>query len=300
MTLRRLGIMLTQYANELTAGINTGPDIDLSYAEKLEIYLQAIKQTLVYKKARNIRFYKRTSYEYHDLWSDSTMKSYHNSFLFGRQLGFDLLSFTPLSDSIFKLQVSMDKNGNYHYFSEYIRHHYKLDSKISLLLQDLLLTNINNHRAYEALGESKTLVLIKGFEKMLKDDGTGPNGRWTRSDLQRLFTGEDSWVLYDKKNGWFSNPKFDDFLSQFNNRRDTFRQEGLEALITKYNYDTLYNRFFTKFERDNNRFMMYVVSNPLQRTLSDIIASDYYMSKTPDLLNYFNTHPSIFINWFSD
>ena len=33
-------------------------------------------------------------------------------------------------------------------------------------------------------------------------------------------------------------------------------QEGLEALNTKYNYDTLYNRFFTKFEIYNNRFIM--------------------------------------------
>ncbi|MFW9878846.1 MAG: hypothetical protein ACFFG0_37680, partial [Candidatus Thorarchaeota archaeon] len=294
---------IIQFTSEVKTRTTSTNKIKLTVEEKIKIYSIAFSKLLEYKHVRKLRFIRREVPWYNrDIWYTKVCKAYHTIFLFARQLGFDILTFTPLNDEIFLLKITGTRDEVDWLSSEYRRHHFRdaKNRKESILLQDLILTILRLHPYYDKLSESEVLVLLDTFESMIMNDGTGRKGDWTRTDVKNLLKGNE-WVLYNEKTGWFKNPDFEHYLDEFNVRRNILKSvNGLEKLIIRGRYKCLSERFYKLVEEDGFRSMMLFISNPSLRQYSDLLAIDFFFSKNPDLKDYFNYKPYLFKYWFGD
>ncbi|HDZ19013.1 hypothetical protein LCGC14_1481750 [marine sediment metagenome] len=96
---------------------------------------------------------------------------------------------------------------------------------------------------FSAKEEILTDIEIVKIEPSIKmsQAGTGKNGGWTQDDVKTLI--KDSEWVYDL---WSSNKRFGDFLNDFNERKNLYRNYGLEAFIVEY-YGIAYERFFNQY-----------------------------------------------------
>ncbi|MFW9875928.1 MAG: hypothetical protein ACFFG0_22735, partial [Candidatus Thorarchaeota archaeon] len=293
---------IIQFTREAKSRTTSTNKIKLTVEEKIKIYSTAFSKLLEYKHVRKLRFIRREVPWYNrDIWYTNVCKAYHTIFLFARQLGFDILTFTPLSDEIFRLIITGTRDGRDWLSSEYQRHHFRdaKNRKESILFQDLILTNLKYHPYYEGLSETEAFVLLNAFEAMIMNDGTGENGDWTKADIENILKGNE-WVLHNERTGWLKHPDFYVFLEEFNVRKKIFRKNGIEALIIERKYNCLMNRFYKLVEKDGFGSMMQFIPNPNLRKYSDLLAIDFYFSKNPDLRDYFNYKPYLFKYWFGD
>jgi len=296
--LKKIAYQVGQFYREALAGTSQNTNIQISQAELIQIYYQAIKQIISYKRIRKISF-TTLPRNYDKLWDSKLVKSYHNVLLFARQLGFDLLTFKPLEDTIFALTPSGPTSKLLSFFR---RHHINPGLKRSMLLQQLILTDVNIHNYYEKLGTDKVFALLSAFNELVVKDGP-----IDKDDIIRVFTKygikED---VYD--NWYFKDPELGDNIAEFNNRKQKFRQLGLESFIENFyankEYQAFYNRFYTIFKKDDLKRIMLFISNPAARDYSDWIATDYYFSKNPhpDIyftisMDYLNYRPRMFKYW---
>ena len=216
-----------------------------------------------YEDAKNTirRYMKEFGIDRPKNWGEEYVKGYHIMKLLKRNLGFDILSFKTLDKSIFE-------KGS----KGFARHHFRNDffRKLSNFVQDLILTDKNNHRKYESYSEAKILVILNGFDKMMEMEGP-----ITKSDVINIFKGNE-WVLNGpdgiggkKKNqGWFFSGNFDGMLNEFNERKNKLRTEEFDQFL-KDNYDTVYERFYLNFPHgtsieiaDADGFYSLVVPHP--------------------------------------
>jgi hypothetical protein len=198
----------------------------LTSSERQDIYQEVKNKIAVYMQIRNI--------DYPKAWKREYVKAYHVLNLLKRNLGFDILSFTPLNDDIFK------EGGGF------ARHHFRDDlfRKLSMNLEDLVLTDNSRHARYRQYDELQTLVLIEGFSKLMEMVGSGVNGEITRMNIEQVFTGNE-WVLTGE-DGWFANERFTDNLGIFNERKKSLKEQGSDEFIEKY-YKVAFNRFYLNF-----------------------------------------------------
>jgi len=292
--LKNLGVTLVNAYREVISGTHVNSEIKISQEEKLSIYENTFKQIFKYAKARKINLFKAITKDYQNLWDNKFVIASHNVLLFARQLGFDLLTFTPLNDIIYTLQVS----ASGHRFAIFRRHHTTRNNKMSLFLQDLLATETSMHTAYENIN---TPALIQAYsELMMKDGALTPN------DIKEVFT------KYGFKNEYdtlvITNSKFTEYLATFNKRKQIFKEGGLDALFEsediRLEYPSLYGRFYEPF-RDSQfnkmRLLALLVKNDNTRDYSDLIAVHYFFSRYPNLAKEYNFVPSqAFRDWFSD
>ena len=293
-TLKNLGVILVKAYREALSGTHVNSKIQVSQEEKLRIYENTFRQLFKYAKTRKINLFKTITKEYQNLWYNPFIMASHNVLLFARQLGFDLLTFTPLDDQIYSLLVS-PKN---HKYSLFRRHHTIKNNKRSIFLQELLATDASMHGSYENID---TPSLIKAYNELIMKDGV-----LTEEDIEKVFS------KYGFKNEYntlvITNSKFTEFLATFNKRKQIFKEEGLDALFEsdgiKTKYPSLYGRFYEKFKNsgfNKMRLLALLVKSDNTRDYSDLIAVHYFFSRYPNLANEYNFVPSQeFRDWFSD
>jgi hypothetical protein len=113
-------------------------------------------------------------------------------------------------------------------------------------LQDLLLTNDNQHREYDnhvPLSDQKILISI--IQDLILNDGSGPNKEITANDVVRTFLdkfGDPKAAKFYLENYWQSG-NFQKNLRDFNNRKDMIKSGKYEEFI-KTKYNDAYYRFF--------------------------------------------------------
>ena len=208
-------------------------------AESLAIYQQAIDTITTYARENKIQLFFRSPTAFYDRthWLEEQTKQFHITRLLARNLGFDILTFKVLDDSIFI--YGRDKYGN-----NFARHHFRdSDGNIrSLYVEDLVLTDSRIHNLYKNYDEADIVIILEGFETMMSQDGTGKDGGWTQDDVKNLFK-DSEWVY----NLWSDDiKKFGIFLDEFNKRKGDYISQGLDAFIDKY-YDVAYERFFNQY-----------------------------------------------------
>lgn len=290
--LKNLGVVLVKAYREALSGTHVSSKIQISQEEKLRIYENTFRQLFKYAKAQKIKIFKTITSDYENLWEDPRIVASHNVLLFARQLGFDLLTFTPLDDNIYMKQIS--EKG--YRFALFRRHHTTKDNKMSLFLQELLATDASMHNIYENID---TPSLIKAYnELILKDGGL------TQEDIKEAFT---KYGLKDEYDQFVApNSKFGENLIEFNDRKQIFKKEGLEAFfeskLIKPEYESLYGRFYEEFKKiDDLRLWALLVKNPNTRDYSDLIAVHYYFLRHPNLISEYNFVPSqAFRDWFNN
>ncbi len=200
--------------------------------EQIIIYRMAIDEVANYALEREISLIripsKKGAYYIKHLWFDEAIRGYHIINLLKKCLGFDILQFRPLDDSIFDINSLI----------KYARHHFRNDPdrKLSIWLEDLVLTDMYSHPLLEYhYTESQVNIMLDGFQKMIELERNVE-----KSDIERIFNGNE-WV-YET---WYQNAEFDDFLSEFNSRKGILKDpnKGLEVFIYS-EYLTAYERFW--------------------------------------------------------
>ncbi|HEC37228.1 hypothetical protein LCGC14_0578610 [marine sediment metagenome] len=206
--------------------------------ESLAIYQRAIDYILTYARENKISIFFRSPGTFYDRthWFEEQTKQFHITRLLARNLGFDILTFKTLDDSIFV--YGRDKYGN-----TFARHHFRddIDNKLSLYIEDLILTDGRVHNLYRNYDEADILEILEGFETMMSQDGTGQDGKWIQDDVKDLF--KDSEWVYEL---WSENRDFGDLLNNFNERKNFYQSNGLETFIEEY-YDIAHERFFNQY-----------------------------------------------------
>ncbi len=228
-----------------------------------------------------------------ELWYDEISRSYHNVFLFARNLGFDPLTFMPLNDEIFRVYPVQRADGTIIWTSDYRRHHLDPTNKESMYLKDLVQTDVWTHPYWEKFGEANARLLLEKFAIMTSQKGSGDNGAWTKQDILELFkdtpTEFQNDILYHEKTGWF-NREFDEKLREFNTRKNIYESRGLEALIVERKYNNLYGRFYQVVADDKGRHL-WLFARPLTPygliDYTDIIGLEFYLSKNPEMVQKF-------------
>ena len=167
----------------------------------------------------------------------------------------DALYFSTINDEAFGLtkerQVVLKRLGQK--IIRFIRHHFRDDpiGRNSFLCSDNVITDSSKHWAWETLTEAESLIVINGFEELIRIDGAGdsmggPSGirEIIEADIERVFKGNE-WV-YGR---WYSNNKFSSNLKEFNEKRKAIREMKLDEFIKLYN-PIAYNRFYVNILKD--------------------------------------------------
>ena len=211
--------------------------------EKLRFYDRALAKIDEYLATRHLRLFeeKIVSKKGYDksLWHDDRILAYHVISLLCRDLGFDPLTFRPLSPQIF------DRNSATGLFA---RHHLDTLKKFSVYLQHLLLTDSSTHRTYDShidLEDQK--ILVKIINDLIQNDGSGPNKEITANDVEKAFLdnfGDPKKVKFYLDNYWdWQTPNFQKNLKDFNDRKKLIKNGKYEEFI-KNEYNDAYRRFF--------------------------------------------------------
>lgn len=256
--------------------------LGIPISKKLDIYQNAIEQIDIYMKERGLHFIKPKKSSHYDrnIWYEKITRAYHTVMLFARQLGFDPLTFTPLNDKIFKARAYKKSSGKLSWTSDYRRHHLSRYNKKSVLLQDLALTDLWTHNYWEQISEADARVILTQFSMLVNQKGTV-----TRQNIETAFKGYE-WVLNDKRTGWFSQPKFNNFLIEFNKRKNKYQALGLDGFMQEYeqDYQNLYNRFYQTVVDDKGRSLI-LFTKPMRpfgvAGYSDIVGWEFYFSNNP-------------------
>lgn len=290
--LKNLGVILVNAYREAISGTHVNNKIQISQEEKLRVYENAFNQLFKYAKARKINLFKTIKADYENLFYDPRVVASHNVLLFARQLGFDLLTFTPLDDKIYTIQ----KLASGYNFALFRRHHTTKNNKMSLFLQELLASDASMHNTYEKID---TPSLIRAYNELIMKDGV-----LTEKDIEEAFTKygfKDAYDTFLK-----TSSEFGENLRKFNDRKRIFKKDGLEAFFEsdqiKKKYPSLYGRFYEKFKKNNDlRLWALLVKNDNTRDYSDLIAVHYYFLRQPNLIDDYNFVPSqAFRDWFSN
>lgn len=208
----------------------------LTASQLQEIYRDAQVTLEKYMKTRTIDRPKA--------WRKENMKAYHVLSLLKRNLGFDILTFTRLEDKIFDKSQKSWKFARHHFRNSVFR-------KLSLKVQDLVLTDFDTHNIYRRYSEAQILAILEGFSRMMDMKGSGIDGALTKDDVIDIFRNND-WVL-SGKDGWFKDLKiFESGLKEFNTRREFLKSQGSDEFIEKY-YRSAYNRFYLNFPHGDAR-----------------------------------------------
>lgn len=174
--------------------------------------------------------------------------AYHVIVGLGKHLGFDPYDFTLLDDQSFNAPKRIiDQIKQYgRRISLFVRHHFRNSvGRDSFFHGDIIITNKIAHGAWETLSEAESLIILRGYEKLIAIRGSGKKiggisglNEITVQDIESVFKGEE-WV-YAR---WYANRDFKDNLESFNMRRKQIRVWGLEEFIKKNN-PVAYNRFY--------------------------------------------------------
>lgn len=218
-------------------------DRPLQQAYKIDLYEDALIEIGKFINTRKIKIQKSERGWYPESWYEEQTKMYHIVMLMVRNLGFDPLNFRALDEEIFAYGGQIGPDGSI--INGYARHHFRITvdrfgyeyyDKKSLDTQDLILTDSRMHNSYHLISEQKMLEILEAFELLMNLKGSGPNGWITRQDIVDNLPR----AVYQR---WFRDPNFARQLELFNERRDYYGQNGLEAYINEY-YETVHNRFF--------------------------------------------------------
>lgn len=293
--LRRLGIHSSTVEALLVVGETSAKVRDLLKAkavitsfiqdkstteQKLQYYTRALNKIEEYLAKRHLRLFeeKLVSKKGYDkrLWDDDRILAYHIISLLCRDLGFDPLTFQPLDSQLF------DKSKSSGLFA---RHHPDIRRKFSVYLQDLLLTDNNRHKEYDAhipLEDQQTLVKV--IQDLIQNDGTGPNREITAKDVVRAFLNnfkDPNAAKFYLENYWQSGD-FQKNLKDFNERKTMIEKGDFEDFI-KTKYNIAYKRFFDSAMDILNSFTS--LSNYKGYRLSRVfsIADIYYLKRVFNL-----------------
>lgn len=157
--------------------------------------------------------------------------AYHVISLLCRDLGFDPLTFQPLSPQLF------DKDQNIGLFA---RHHLDISKKFSVYLHHLLLTDSNTHREYDIHVDLQDQeILVKIIQDLIHNDGSGPSKAITANDVEKTFLDNfgdpNKFKFYlDSYYDWQS-ADFQDNLKVFNERRKMIKSGQYEDFIRDEN-----------------------------------------------------------------
>jgi len=129
----------------------------------------------------------------------------------GRSLGFDMLFFKPLDDNIFSLR-------------SWLRHEPFSATAQTLYSFNQILTDDICHETWGTLSKSQASQIIKAFEFLVSQEGTVD-----RSFIDNTFNKRKSRWFYNEVvvNRWYSNPKFNSFLTEFNTRKQEIQSMGV-------------------------------------------------------------------------
>ncbi len=209
--------------------------------QKLHFYDRALEKIDEYLATRHLRLFEEkllsTKGYNQKLWRDNKIAAYHVITLLCRDLGFDPLTFQPLDSQLF----DADRNTGL-----FARHHLDIFKKYSLYLQDLLLTNNNQHKEYDSYIPLKDQrILTKIIQDLIQNDGSGPNKEITANDIVKTFLnnfGDSKTAKYYLENYWQSGD-FQENLRDFNHRRNLIKNGDYELFI-QTEYNDAYRRFF--------------------------------------------------------
>jgi len=175
--------------------------------------------------------------------------AYHVITGFGKHLGMDPLFFSSIKDTAF--DMTNDRKTTLKRLGEkiitFIRHHFRDDpvGRDSFFASDLVTTDNSKHVAWETLTEAESLIVLNGFEELIRIKGSGPRmsgstgiNSITRADIERVFQGNE-WV-YGR---WYSDRYFSSNLEEFNEKREASRELKLGEFIRQYN-PIAYARFY--------------------------------------------------------
>ncbi len=125
-----------------------------------------------------------------------------------------------------------------------IRHHFRDDpvGRDSFFSSDLVTTDGAKHRTWETLSEAESLIVINGFEQLVRMKGS-----ITKADIENVFKG-NSWV-YAR---WYSDKDFTLNLEEFNDKKADIKTLRLDEFIKKYN-PIAYARFYENVLKDNRK-----------------------------------------------
>ena len=150
--------------------------------------------------------------------------AYHVVKGFGKHLGMDPLFFSNIKDEAYDLtkdrKITLKRLGEKLIF--FIRHHFRDDTvgRDSFFTSDLVTTDNSKHTSWETLTEVESLIVLSGFEELVRMKGSGSKMRGisgineiTRTDIERVFKGNE-WV-YGR---WYSNKDFTSNLKEFNKK----------------------------------------------------------------------------------
>lgn len=229
-TVNRITRTLFKIVNDEMTKINPS-------TEKLLIYELALEKLNDYYRLRGLTSIRASKpawsnpNDYKKKWVKPYTKAYHISSGLGRHIGFDPLDFRPLDDS------SFDNNEK---LNPYARHE---PFGPSLNVFDQVLTDARGHVSWRYVSKADARTIIEGFDQLVSMD----KNTIDRLDMMRVFK-DNTWVLTNRKGtGWFdSDPViFQERLNDFNERRQTIKNQGLEFFAFKYYY-TAWNRFSIK------------------------------------------------------
>ncbi|MHA1670186.1 MAG: hypothetical protein ACTSV5_06350 [Promethearchaeota archaeon] len=206
-------------------------------------------------------------------FSEAYIMGYHVFAGLGKHLGVDPISLTVVNDEAFSIknkELNILKSKSTRIF-RWLRHHFRdsLAGRISFLHSDLVITDKKNHALWEALTESESLAVIRGFEKLIAMKGSG-----AAVDGLNLINIEDIINVFGNGKGnewvaarWLSEEKFDDNLIAFNDRRRDIRLMGLEKFI-EINNPIAHERFSDILKDDRDKFDSFLLElhNELDET----------------------------------
>ena len=250
----------------------------LKYYFSLQAHIQfyAMKHHMSLMKPKgggSTRFFngRRFGYDY--------IVAYHVVEGIGKHLGIDPLFFSAIKDESFHMTKTL--RNKLKDLGEkvlvFIRHHFRDDpvGRDSFLAKDNLITDASKHVSWESLDERDSLIVLEGYEKLIRMKGTGQRmpgtsgiNEITRKDIEQVFRGEE-WV-YAR---WYSDRDFTSNLKEFNNKRRDIRSMTLDKFIKTYN-PIAYARFYENILKDKRPQLQLFLSE-LHPTLdiSSVIAA---------------------------
>jgi hypothetical protein len=245
--LKRYLALMTDYITEESNKQN--PDMN-----KLLTYNMARHAVGLYAAKRAIRWgveSRHAVFKGHK-WDSEYVVAYHLMTDFVQTLGFDPLTFEIIDQRAYAVSrntlQSLKQAGLNLY--RYIRHHFRTTKagRASFLYSDVITTDRKNHITWGLLSESKALAIIRGFETLVKIQGSGniiPGTNIkavTEDDIKNVFK-NDMDVYYQWKLQGVD--EFNDRLDDFNERRANIRSIPFEKFLLKYG-NTIYERFYER------------------------------------------------------
>jgi len=242
-TLKKIYYKIKGLLNKIIIG---GDFNNFNYTDKLLIFRECFDQIYYYSRIRNVRVLP-AKYDIYRIFQNHYVITFHVVELLKRNLGFDILFFKALDNSIFE-------SGSW------VRHHFKYKDYIikyelgelkSSKVEDILLTSDKYHSSYRMYertkqGEESIAQILKAFDIFKKYDGKITE-RMIKKVLEKL---DLQWVYYKWKSQ--GQKQFELMVKEFNKRKDFLKSHSIQEFLVEY-YKIIYEMYFDKYIQVNNK-----------------------------------------------